>query len=136
MSRYICLVVALIIAGAYAGDESETFTFPIKEVEECVQRKLEAFRMGPCFGEGCPTKTFNDMIPCFKLAYDLLYENSTYSLRGDRDVQHTAHCAIEKCAEGITSNKGTGPPQSSFPSAAKPRMRAANRQQERGSIFK
>ncbi|KAL7861133.1 hypothetical protein AOLI_G00174820 [Acnodon oligacanthus] len=108
MSVYIYILTAAIIAGVGVGGESESIKFPVKEVEECVQKRLEVGVKKICFTEGCRIKrTLDVIVPCFKLGYDLLYENSTYSLKGDKDVQHTAHCAIEKCAEGIGTNKQT-----------------------------
>ncbi|KAL6475963.1 hypothetical protein MHYP_G00144620 [Metynnis hypsauchen] len=109
MSVYIYILTAVIIAGVGVGGERESIEFPVKEIEECVQERLEAGSKMICFTEGCRLKrTIDIIVPCFKLGYDLLYENSTYSLKGDKDVQLTAHCAIENCAEGIGTNKQTG----------------------------
>ncbi|KAG9263805.1 hypothetical protein AMEX_G21944 [Astyanax mexicanus] len=106
---YCLLLSAVIFTGVCEGHRPDFVTYLVNKVQDCFQKRQEIFLGMPCFGKDCAlSKTVKIVVPCIKLGYDLLYENSTYSLRGDQHVRRSAHCAIDGCSEGIKNGHKTG----------------------------
>ncbi|KAF5879911.1 uncharacterized protein DAT39_023587, partial [Clarias magur] len=92
MFLHIHLLLAAVIAGLCGGTKSESYIFGLSEIEECLQSEPLTRN---CLGEACVLQK------CLKLGYDLLFENSSYSLKGNHEVSRTAHCAIDKCVKSV-----------------------------------
>ncbi|KAG5264103.1 hypothetical protein AALO_G00272170 [Alosa alosa] len=102
------LLVAGLIVGAVQQSESESNVFPLNEVKDCFANKFAATANTFCFNEDCESKKLkNAIVPCLLLGYDLIYQDSSYQLKGDSNVRRMAHCAVEKCAEGLMTSHGT-----------------------------
>ncbi|KAF7698435.1 hypothetical protein HF521_004945 [Silurus meridionalis] len=86
------LVAAFIAAGLCAGTKSESFIFGINEMKECLQK--DPLTMN-CLDQACLARK------CLKQGYNLLFENSSYSLNKNNKVSRAAHCAIDKCFTGV-----------------------------------
>ncbi|KAG7335315.1 hypothetical protein KOW79_001911 [Hemibagrus wyckioides] len=93
MSLYIYLLAALVIAGLPERTKSESFIFGIKEFGECFKKTLLTMN---CVDEVCRMKK------CLKLGYNALFETSSYNQM--KDVSHVAHCAIDKCIDGVVES--------------------------------
>ncbi|MCJ8739650.1 hypothetical protein PDJAM_G00049730 [Pangasius djambal] len=90
------MILLSIPTGLSGGTKSESYIAGIKEIEGCLLK--EPLTMN-CLDIDCQIKK------CIKLGYDLLFENSNYSLKKNHDVSRTAHCAIDKCAKGVMERK-------------------------------
>lgn len=107
MTLSTLLALALIFSAVQLS-ESESNVFPINEIKGCLAKRFAASENVFCFTEDCESSRMKDaVVPCLLMGYDLLYQDSSYQLKGDSSVQRMAHCAITKCAEALTESEGT-----------------------------
>lgn len=94
------LVVMTVLAEVVV--ESSGSIFPVEEVSDCLKRGYTAAEKRNCgFNKACEDAKYKDAIlPCIRLGYDLIYQDSSYHRDSDFDVYGMAHCAMDRCSEG------------------------------------